>query len=46
MPVGSSGRHVQTSEKGATGGVQVLVRRALGKGSADGAMIGGGFWRR
>ncbi len=34
---------------GATGvpsGVLVRVRRTLGKGSYEGAMVGGGYWRR
>ncbi len=38
---------MRTSEKGATGvlsGELVRVRRTLRKGSALGAMIGGGYW--
>jgi hypothetical protein len=37
------------SENRATGvpcGVLVCVRRTLREGSTEGAMIGGGFWRR
>ncbi len=40
----SSGRGVETSEKGTTGapcGMPVYVRRALVKGSAEGALVGG-----
>jgi hypothetical protein len=44
--VRSSGRGMQTSEKGALSGVPIRVRRTLRKGSAEGFKIGGGFWRR
>ncbi len=45
----SSDRNVRTSEKGGTGMLSrmpIQVRRILRKGSAEGAIICGGFWRR
>jgi hypothetical protein len=45
----SSGKGVPTSEKGATEAptsMLVCVKRTLGKGSAEGAMIVGSYWRR
>ena len=47
--IGSSGRGVQTSGRGATGEPSTLpvhVRRTLGKVSAEEAVIGCGYWRR
>ncbi len=47
--VGSSGRGVRTSDKGAAGAPSsrlVFVRRTFRKGSAEGALFGDGFWRR
>ncbi len=41
----SSGRGVQNSDKGATD-VPVHIRWILRKGSAEGATINGGCWRR
>ncbi len=41
--IGSSGRGVQTSEKGASG--EPVYVRTLRKESTEGAVINGGFWR-